>query len=85
MATDDRPSSFQPDKPHPQTKGTGGTRRTIFVVAAAVALMVIMVLAIGTPRLFGSDPLYRWLLTLGSGALAFAVVVGIGFVRRSRR
>lgn len=79
---DDRPSSFQPEKP--QAQGGGGSRTTIFVVAAASALMVIMILAIWAPRLFGENPLARWLLTLGVGALAFAVVTGIGLFRRSR-
>ena len=83
MTNDDR-SSFQPEKPHPETKGTGGTSRMVFIVAAAAAVTVVMILAIATPRLFGDGAL-RWVFTLGAGVLAFAVVAGVGFMRGSSR
>ena len=73
---------FQPENPHPDTKGSGGSRTTIFVTAAAAAVMVIMLLAIAAPRVLGEGGA-RWLLTLGAGVLTFVVVVGIGFMRSS--
>lgn len=85
MAPDDGSDHFQPEKPHPQTKGSDGVPTTILVVAVAVALMVMMVLAIAAPRLFGESVALRWGVLLGAGALTFAAIVGVSFMRRRSR
>jgi hypothetical protein len=57
---------------------------TLFVMAGAAAAAVIMILALAAPRFLGEGGL-RWILTLGAGALTFAVIVGVALVRRSSR
>jgi hypothetical protein len=84
MSTDDSHSSFQPEKPHSPAK-SGHGQGTLYIVAAMVALTVTLIGAFIVPRLFGEAPLLRWLAALGGGALTFAVVVGIGWSRRSPR
>lgn len=75
MASDDRPSSFQPDKPHPQTQGGSGLSKTHLVVAAVAAVMVVMILALAAPFALS------W-LAIGAVAVGvFAAVAGVGYFR----
>lgn len=82
MASENRSDHFQPEKPHSPAKSSNSGRTTLFVVAAVAAAMVVMILALAAPRFLGDGGL-RWLLTLGFGALAFAVIVGVGLLRGS--
>ena len=82
MASDDRPSSFQPEKPYASGETTSGKPR--YFVAVVVALLTGMLLAFATPRLFEASPLLRWLLTLGGGVIAFLAVVGMGWIQGLR-
>lgn len=76
-------NDFQPTDPHPDTDGpTGASRKTIVVVAVISALMVIMILAIGSPRIMQQESIH-WMLTLGGGALTAIAILTIGFFRRS--
>lgn len=75
------PSSFQPDDPHPDTRGAATISKTSLATAIVSALMVIMVLAIIAPRAFGDN---RWIITLGLGALTLVVVLAIGYFRKEK-
>jgi hypothetical protein len=47
--------------------------------------MVIMLVAIGLPRVTGSHAPINWALTLGAGGLTAALVLGVGYTQRARR
>lgn len=73
-------NSFQPG-PSPPAKGSGAVA-PVFWLALVSALMVIMLVAVAAPRAF-SDYAAGWVVTLGAGALTFAVILIAGFARRS--
>ena len=77
------PSSFQPEKPHAADRRSTSWV-SVLVLALGAALVVVMLLALGAPRLFGDDGV-SWLVTLLVGVLTFAAVLGFGLTRRSRR
>jgi hypothetical protein len=74
MASDDRPSSFQPGKPHPPTQGGSGFPKTHLVVAAVSSAMVVMILALAVPQSLG------WAAMLAVAVGVFAVVTSVGYL-----
>ena len=76
-------TSFQPDDQHPKAR-TSTSSTSIIVTAVLVALAVIMLFALAVPRLSGDDGT-NWLLTIGAGVLAFALVFAVGFARSKGR
>ncbi|PSR00098.1 MAG: hypothetical protein BRD48_02150 [Bacteroidetes bacterium QS_9_68_14] len=75
---DDRPSSFQPGKPHPQTRSGDSFPKTHLVVAAVSAAMVVMILALAKPFALS------WLALGGVAVGVFAAVASVSYVRNRR-
>ena len=57
----------------------------VVVTAVLSALMVVMLIALGLPRVTGTHEPINWVLTLGGGGLTAALVLGVGYTQRARR
>lgn len=75
-------SSFHSEEPHPVARDPGDTASILFT-ALGIALAVLMLLAIVAPRFLWAGAV-NWAVTLGASALAFLVVLAVGFARRER-
>ena len=70
---------FQPEKPYPPARH--GRGRSSYVVMAVVsALLVMMILALASPGLFGSQGI-GWLVIIVVGVIVFAAIVIWGNIR----
>jgi hypothetical protein len=76
------PTSFQPEKPYADSKGTGAARSTPIVTALISAVLVIMLFALGLPRFSDGDT--NWLVTFGAGAVVFLLVLVLGQIKGRR-
>lgn len=77
------PTSFQPVKPHDPARRTRG-RGTIILTAAIASLMIVMLVALGLPRMTGAEGA-NWLILLVLGVVMFALIMAIGIYLNSKK